>query len=195
MADGEYIAINDADDLSFPRRLTDSVRCFREHKDLVLLGTAYEPTPVFHDTIPSRLASTIAKVHHPLQSISPLRLYRSNPFVHSTVMFLKALWASLGGYDVSLGNLGVEDYDFYLRAIRSGRIGWLPRATVLWYTNPCSFFKTRVTPRDYVKALSFIKQRSRPSLSLPFWARLYEVLPLVYYGMERLRRGRAQAVA
>jgi cellulose synthase/poly-beta-1,6-N-acetylglucosamine synthase-like glycosyltransferase len=175
LSDGEYIAVNDADDLSLPHRLDYSIGFLRAHPEVAVVGTAYAETEVFHDRIPQRLLDEAPGDAGNVTRLGPRDLYRTNPFVHSTVAFRKAVWKAAGGYDARL-SLCV-DYDFFLRAIEVGGAVHLPGRTVLYYRNPASFYKRRRT-RDYLATMANIKRRARRSLGLPIWYALYDVVPL-----------------
>ena len=54
-AKGEYIAINDADDLSLPYRLQYSIDFMREHPEMAYLGTGFAETNTFHERIPDEV--------------------------------------------------------------------------------------------------------------------------------------------
>ncbi len=185
-ARGKYIAINDADDLSFPHRLRYTVDFFKAHHDVAVVATAYEKTSEFHQTLPEGLfPSEEGRSALPVW-VSASRLYRGNPFVHSTLVFPKSIWESAGRYDERLSMC--VDYDFVLRAAQFGRIACLPNRTVLWYTNPTSFFKKK-RAREYRDTLTSIKLRARRLLKLPVWVRLYDVIP-VYRRFLKMAMGR-----
>jgi glycosyltransferase involved in cell wall biosynthesis len=171
-ADAEFIAINDADDLSLPHRLSYTMELFRRHEDLALVGTRFWTTAEFVESIPQSALSEwsdrdVAPVYWP----SRITLYRRNVFTHSTVMFPKRTWEMIGGYDEGL-TLS-EDYDFYLRAMQCGPVALLPGRTVLWYTNPQGGFKDR-SVHENLEVLRVIKRRAYRLLGLPAWLRLYE---------------------
>lgn len=176
LAGGDYIAINDADDLSLPHRLRASIQCFSENPGLAFLGTAYLTTDVFLEEIPERYLCREAQSGAAADRISAARLYRSNPFINSTVMFPKRVWTAMGGYDEELTNC--EDYDFFLRALQWGSAAWVKDPTVLWYTNPTSFFK-RISAAEYLRTLRLIKRRAHRLLRLPRWVSLYDGLDVV----------------
>jgi len=172
-AAGQYLAINDADDLSLPGRLTDICQAFEARTDLGLLATNAILTKQFLPRLPDEFANDTSRKPKKIRTISSATLYRNNPFVHSTVAFRKTLWSQLKGYDTSL-SLCI-DYDFYLRASAVSTIGWLPLKTVLYYRNPDSFFK-KVSLQEYILTLRRIREGVRKSLRLPFWAGFYDIV-------------------
>jgi len=172
--DAQYIAINDADDLSLPHRLRYTMESFRQHQHLALVGTRFWTTEEFVESIPqSALAESSDTDHAPVYWPSRITLYRRNVFTHSTVMFPKRTWEMIGGYDEGL-TLS-EDYDLYLRAMQCGPVALLPGKTVLWYTNPNGGFKGR-NVEENLEALRVIKRRASGLLGLPGWLQLYEPL-------------------
>ncbi|MCG3117430.1 MAG: glycosyltransferase [Candidatus Manganitrophus sp. SA1] len=175
LARGRYIAINDADDLSLPHRLSYVVAFFKAHPDVAVTATAYAKTSEFHQSVPEGVFSPGEVENSSPVWIPASRLYRGNPFVHSTLVFPKSIWESAGRYDEKLSMC--VDYDFVLRAARFGRVVLLPGRTVLWYTNPTSFFKKKST-QEYRDTLTAVKVRARRLLNLPFWVRLYDMIPI-----------------
>lgn len=171
-ARGTYIAINDADDLSFPYRLHYAMEFLGRHRTVAFLGTHFVETSVFHESVPDRMlieaASSVRRgvANWPSRST----VYRKNLFNNSTLVYPKSTWSAVGGYDESLSLC--EDYDFYLRAMQCGPAALLPGQTVLWYTNPHGFFKQK-SVNEYLPAMALIKQRAWRVLELPWWMRLY----------------------
>ena len=189
-AKGKYIAVNDADDLSLPHRLKYVLDFFKTHEDVALLATAYTKVAAFRQTISEETRSPLEEQNGSPVWIHPARLYRGNPFVHSTLVFPKSVWKSAGKYDEKLSMC--VDYDFALRAAEFGRIAWLPGQTVQWYTNPTSFFKKKST-QEYRNTLAFIKRRARRLLNLPVWIRLYDMVPVYRRFLKRAKGIRARA--
>jgi glycosyltransferase involved in cell wall biosynthesis len=170
-SEGEYIAINDADDLSLPCRLECSMNFARQCQDLAFLGTGYIRTAEFHDQIPVEALSICREVA-PDQAwrLSPATVYRRNVFVNSTLLYPKSIWQRIGGYDERLPLS--EDYDFQLRALQCGKAFMLPCRTVFWYANPGSYFKQK-SRREQLDAIKFIRLRAHQLLKLPLWLRFY----------------------
>ena len=130
LAKGRYIAINDADDLSFPSRIGYTVKYFRLDPKTALLGTSYEEASQFLDELPESALDQVTEAEDVPALVSPSRLYRSMPFAHSTIVFSKESWQRVGGYDEQLSIC--VDYDFILRVAQFGKIGLLPKETILY---------------------------------------------------------------
>ncbi|HEY5603881.1 MAG TPA: glycosyltransferase family A protein [Gammaproteobacteria bacterium] len=175
-AGGEFIAINDADDISLPGRLQCAVDFFKANPSTVLLGTGYIESPVFHENIPDKLL-LYSGVGFPTW-IDDKRVYRNNPYIHSTVVFSKHVWQQAGGYDESLPMC--VDYDFFLRAKRFGKFAYLPQQTLLYYTNPQSYFKKK-SYNEYLQTNLHIRKRARNELKLPLWASVMDFVQYYQY--------------
>jgi glycosyltransferase involved in cell wall biosynthesis len=179
IAEGEFIAINDADDLSLPHRLRYSIDFFAKHQNVAYIGTGFAKTTRFMDQLPENLKEE-SENYNDILPVWPSRIkvFQRNPFNNSTLMFPKSTWKLIGGYDETL-SLN-EDYDFYLRAMQVGRAVLLPRKTVLWYTNPEGIFKQRSID-DYIDSLTVIKKRAFNLLGLPVWMKPYYPFWLLYF--------------
>ncbi|AZN41203.1 glycosyltransferase family 2 protein [Paenibacillus albus] len=113
LAKGEFIAIQDADDLSHPERLARQVRYLKNNPQIELLGTNYE---VFEDGQPDRrmpvywlkYGTQIAKVYAD----------GGHCICHGTVMFRGTVFDQLGGHTRRIE--GAEDYEFIAKVIKPG---------------------------------------------------------------------------
>jgi hypothetical protein len=165
-----------------------------QHKEAAFLGTSFAETDVFLESVPPAVLDAAATSMVRGRAVWPSRsaVYRKNLFNNSTLVDPKTTWSAIGGYDEGLSLC--EDYDFYLRAMQRGPAALLPGHTVLWYTNPGGFFKQKGM-REYLAAMSAIKQRARRVLGLPWWMRFYHPLWVRVYTARRwyssLKAGRA----
>ena len=119
VARGTWIARQDADDWSEPRRLERQMEYIQAHPETTVLGTAaWTHQQDGRRLWPTRLPASHADIL--------LRLPRGNPFVHGSVMFPRAAAASLGGYREEFRCS--QDYDFLWRLAERGHAANLPEA-------------------------------------------------------------------
>ena len=106
LAKGEYVAVLDADDVSYPYRLETQVAYLDSHPDVVLLGSSYE---IIDDQ-----GHVINTAHAQTDPLSiRWHLLFGNCIAQSTVMYRLAEVLELGGYDDQV--FVCEDYDLYVR--------------------------------------------------------------------------------
>lgn len=104
---GRYIAIQDADDVSFPNRLEAEVEFMARHPELGLLGGAVEliDSQGKYLRTPGQYPTEDAEIR------SALKEY--NPFWHPTVLILREAYVRAGGYRAP--SSPSDDYDLWLR--------------------------------------------------------------------------------
>ena len=118
LAQGEYIARLDADDLADERRIAAQVTFMEDHPEVGLLGTW------------ARIEGKDAEVwtYEPPVGDRALRRYLlwDNPFVHSSVIFRPVAFREVGGYPEGLA----EEYRLWIHMARSWKIAILPEVLV-----------------------------------------------------------------
>jgi hypothetical protein len=120
-ANGEYIAVLDADDIALKERLQMQVDLLDRNQDFQLVGSAYEIIDAKGET------KCIQRVtENP--SLIRLNLLFGNCIAHSTTMFRRTVALQLGGYDPEL-SCG-EDFDLWVRLAAYGRIVLLDEVLV-----------------------------------------------------------------
>jgi glycosyltransferase involved in cell wall biosynthesis len=105
LAKGEYIAIQDSDDVSHPERLDRQVAYLREHPEIELLGTNYA---VFEDEISGRLKSA-GWIRYG-EDISRVYADGGHCVCQGTIMLRGVLFDRKGGFTRKV--TGAEDYEF-----------------------------------------------------------------------------------
>ena len=114
---GEYVARQDADDISLPNRLQLQVDFLDAHPEVGALGSAVE----FID--PNGTVLRQLELPTDDESIKSLLLI-NNCLWHSSMVIRKSLLQKLGGYDEKM--LHAEDYDLWWRIGRNSRLATLP---------------------------------------------------------------------
>jgi glycosyltransferase involved in cell wall biosynthesis len=122
VARAPLVARLDADDTARPDRLARQAALLAAHPDVGLVGTG---------------ALEIDAAGRPVRTVVPPRddasirrvLIRANPFVHSSVMFRRAVVERAGGYDERLPV--AQDYDLWLRLATLTRFANLPEPLVV----------------------------------------------------------------
>jgi len=115
LASGYYIARQDADDLSFPQRLTTQTNYLDNHPEIAVLGTA---------------ALVIDSVGRPFSTFWPFtrheRLVKELlrgicPLMHGSVMMRREAVRNVGGYNPAFGH--AQDVELWLRIAGRYRLG------------------------------------------------------------------------
>jgi len=102
-ARGLYVAVQDADDVSFPTRFEKQMGYLEEHPEVALLGTW------------SQLVNEegeVVRVYRPPASSKEIKdfLVYSNPFVHSSVIYRREIVRKVGAYPIDY----MYSHDLYL---------------------------------------------------------------------------------
>lgn len=114
-ASGEMIARMDSDDLCHPGRFEAQFDYLKEHPEVCLLGTASE----YVDPVGRRLKAFYPPENHD-DIIARLLVGDGAAMIHPTLMGPVSTWRNAGGYRKEYNF--VEDYDFYIRASRLGKL-------------------------------------------------------------------------
>lgn len=116
---GEYLARQDADDVSEPARLELQAAFLSAHPEHVVVGSRYDEIDEEGRVVGSQrmpFFQTDLEIQR--------HKYRKNPFAHSSVLVRKEVVLAAGGYREQSRH--AEDYDLWLRILRRGRGHNLP---------------------------------------------------------------------
>ena len=123
LAQGEYIARMDADDVSLPERLEKQVNFLDSQKDIVLAGShsdfINEDGKVFKT---NKRTYTKEELYY--------NLTFGNVFPHSSAMFRKKEILDMGGYDDFFKQ--AQDHELWFRVSRRFAIGMVEHILVRW---------------------------------------------------------------
>ena len=123
LAQGQYIARMDADDIALPSRLKAQLEFMERHPDVCVLGGAVE--------LIDQQGDVLRTVHPPQEDAEiQSRLLEDNPMWHPTVMMRKEVASGADGYRKAL--LDADDYDLWLRISERSKLANL-KAVVLRY--------------------------------------------------------------
>lgn len=119
---GEYLARQDADDISRPERLELGVARLDSDRETVLLGSWYSVT------VPE--SGEVLHYHPPDDPALLFRqLYFTNPFCHAAVLFRQSAYEQVGGYNQQFRT--TQDLDLWFRLARVGRLGMVEKQLVI----------------------------------------------------------------
>lgn len=117
VAQGKYVARQDADDWSSVDRLARQVAYLEKHPQIALVGTAY--TEVYEDGSPSRVVRMPAE-HTEIRD----KLFYENCFCHGSVMVRRSCLEEAGEYDERFDV--AQDLELWLRLAEAYLLSNLP---------------------------------------------------------------------
>jgi glycosyltransferase involved in cell wall biosynthesis len=155
LARGEYIARQDSDDVSMPKRLEKEVSFLDHNKNTTLVGTYYY-------MINER--GKILKIIKPPTRSEEIKigLLKGNQFGHGSVMFRAECVKEFGYYREELGP--VEDYDLWLRISDRYNIANIPEPLYKWRLNIKSVSVTKKSLMDKYALLAIELAKERRQL-------------------------------
>jgi hypothetical protein len=139
LANGEFLARQDQDDVSFPRRFETQVSYLRSHAGCGLVGTWAE---IIAGTEKTGRVHRHAEANHALQ----FDLLFDNPFVHSSVMLRKSAVQAVGMYSVDPARQPPEDYELWSRLSRKCEVANIPEILHVYREIPTSMSRNGVGP-------------------------------------------------
>jgi glycosyltransferase involved in cell wall biosynthesis len=117
LAQGEYIARMDADDISRPERLARQLDFLETHPEIGVLGTWVQ--------IMGRYGDTSHTIQFPTEhGVLRWCLCFYDPIVHPSVMMRREIVERVGGYNSDMRH--AEDYDLWRRLSHMNRLSNLP---------------------------------------------------------------------
>jgi glycosyltransferase involved in cell wall biosynthesis len=128
---GEFIARQDADDISLPGRLAELAKCLRADDRIVFVSSHA------HVICPDGgLLLTHTRPSDPREATALLLHGKSGPPGHGSVMFRRKIYESVGGYRPEF--FFSQDSDLWLRLAEKGWLGYVPKVLYQYRVAPDS---------------------------------------------------------
>ena len=117
-AKGKYLAILDADDISYKNRLLEQINYLKKYKNISLVGSWVEKINEKNEIF-GEIKSTTN-----IEEIKQTMILK-NLFVHSSVMFYRKILKKTGSYPSEL--IYMQDYGFILKVLKNHNINLIPK--------------------------------------------------------------------
>lgn len=167
---GEFIAIQDSDDLSHPRRLEVQARVF-DDENIDLLGSS---AILFEDDLTPSWPPLEENLPAPIDVTNELTI--ANPIPHISLMTRRELLDRVGGYNERRKVL--FDYDLYIRAAAKGyRLYRLPLSLAAKRIHSEQQFEKGGRAR-YVLEMLKLQRKAISALKMKSW--LVPAFPLLF---------------
>lgn len=167
-AHGEYIARQDADDISLPNRLELQLEFLEKHPEVALIGTGVYVINENGETVEKRIM-------HPNPKKS---LLKGNRFIHGSVMFRKSVVDELGAYNELFKNS--EDYELWLRISQKYEVNNLIQPLYKLRYHGCSISSAKIEEQQMyavlARKLAMNEIKEEILLNLKDVSSLYEIL-------------------
>ncbi len=164
VARGKYIARMDADDWSFPDRLSKQFKFMERNPSVVISGG----TMVVCD---QDLKFVNLRKYGKKDAEIRKKIFRYSPFCHATTIYKTQVAQKIGGYNEKF--FAAQDYDFYFRIGRLGHFANLEDQLYKMRTNPNGISLNRAKNQEKFTLYIRIKSIMEYDYSMRFSDKIY----------------------
>lgn len=116
IAQGEYVAIHDADDVSLPCRWPLEIEHLDKNRDIVFIGGHAVKISTTGEVIGSMVYPPVSTQ----QAFSLITRFKLNPIIDPSCMYRREVILSQGGYNMDPGMRTVLDFELWCRLLVTG---------------------------------------------------------------------------
>jgi len=139
LSNGDYLARQDQDDVSFPNRFKKQISFLEANRQYGMVGT--------WASIWVGDKETNRAHRHPSENFDlQFDLLFNNPFVHSSVMIRKTVFKEVALYSTDKNRQPPEDYELWSRIARKFKVANIPEFLLIYREVPQSMSRTGVNP-------------------------------------------------
>jgi hypothetical protein len=178
LAQGRYIAIMDADDISVPERLAWEVEFLEGHPQVGVVGGAVD----WVDATGRSLQSTWTALHPPVgnrEIVSALQ--KENQFWQPSVLMRCDAFTSVGGYREAFAP--AEDYDLWLRISEKFEMANLDRVVLKYRIHPNQVSMRKHKQQNISSLAALLSAMSRRTGSPDPMEAVTEITPELLVGL------------
>ena len=137
---GNYIAIQDADDWCSEDKILKQVNILNEQNDIDLVGTSY-----CYTNQNGKIVQTFVNAMNHEDVINYINKNQYLPFASATVMFRKEILQHTGNLRDYFNRIGAGDFDWFYRLVFVAKVVVIGDVCYYYRNNPVSFTKTITT--------------------------------------------------